>query len=223
MLAASSKAPPFTLPSDSGKDFSLEAQRGRYVVVYFYPRDDTPGCTVEAQGFRDASKKLAALGATVVGVSKDSIKSHCRFRDKHTLDFPLLSDERGAVIEKYGAWGEKNMYGKAMMGIIRSTVVIDPEGKVVRYFPKVKVAGHVDEVLATIAAHKNGEAVGVTVKAAPQMADAAKHARAKKAPAKAAKKAPAKAAKKASARKAPAKAAKKAPAKAAKKAPAKTR
>jgi peroxiredoxin Q/BCP len=198
MLAASTKAPSFTLPSDSGKDFSLDAQRGRYVVVYFYPRDDTPGCTVEAQGFRDASKKLAALGASVVGVSKDTIKSHCRFRDKYALDFPLLSDESGAVIEKYGAWGEKNMYGKAMMGIIRSTVVIDPEGKVVRFFPKVKVAGHVDEVLATIAAHKKGESVSPAESAAAPKKAPAKKADVKKPQAKApaktalAKKAPAK-------------------------------
>jgi peroxiredoxin Q/BCP len=196
MLVAGQKAPSFKLPSSLGDDFSLEAQRGKYVVVYFYPRDDTPGCTVEAQDFRDAGPELASLGAVVVGVSKDTIKSHCRFSAKYALTFPLLSDESGDVLTAYGAWGEKSMYGKVSMGIIRSTAVIDPEGRIVAHFPKVKVAGHAAAVVAAIAAHQSGDAVATPPKAA------------KKVPAKAAKKAPAKAAKKA-----PAKAAKKAPAK----------
>jgi thioredoxin-dependent peroxiredoxin len=148
------KAPAFELPSSAGGSLRLSDLAGKYVVVYFYPRDATPGCTTEAQGFRDARERLDALGAEVVGVSKDSIASHCKFRDKHDLTFPLLSDETGAMIEKYGAWGEKKLYGKTSMGIIRSTVVIDPGGKVVAHFPKVRVAGHVDAVLAAIEADR---------------------------------------------------------------------
>ena len=113
-------------------------------------RDDTPGCTLEAQGFSKALGKLDKLGAAVVGVSKDSLESHCKFRDKYGLKFPLLSDPDGKVIEKYGAWGEKNMYGKKSMGIVRTTVIVEPEGKVAKVFPKVKVDGHVDAVLDAI-------------------------------------------------------------------------
>ncbi len=144
------KAPAFKLPSSEGGTLGLSDFAGKYLVVYFYPKDDTPGCTTEAQGFRDALPKLAKLGAAVVGVSKDSIKAHCKFRDKHGLTFPLLSDETGATIEKYGAWGEKKLYGKTSLGIIRSTVVVGPDGEVVAHFPKVKVAGHVDAVIAAI-------------------------------------------------------------------------
>ena len=150
MLEAGKKAPAFKLPADSGKTVSLADFAGKTVVVYFYPRDSTPGCTVEAQGFRDAAGELAKRGAVVLGVSKDSIASHCKFSGKQGLNFPLLSDESGEMIEKYGAWGEKNMYGKKMMGIIRSTVVIGPDGRVKRVFPKVKVDGHVAAVLAAI-------------------------------------------------------------------------
>ncbi len=148
------KAPAFNLPSSEGGNLRLADLAGKYAVVYFYPKDDTPGCTTEAQGFRDAREKLDALGAVVVGVSKDSIKSHCKFRDKHGLTFPLLSDESGETLEKYGAWGEKKLYGKTSMGILRSTVVVGPDGKVVAHFPKVKVAGHVDAVLAAIEADR---------------------------------------------------------------------
>ncbi len=149
-LKEGSKAPAFTLESSQGGRVSLSDFAGKTVVLYFYPKDQTPGCTVEAQNFRDAAKQLAKKNAVVLGVSKDSIASHCKFVDKQQLNFALLSDPDGAVIEKYGAWGEKNMYGKKMMGIIRSTVVIGPDGKVKKLWPKVKVAGHVDEVLAAI-------------------------------------------------------------------------
>ena len=148
------KAPAFELPSSEGGAIGLADLAGKYAVIYFYPRDATPGCTTEAQGFRDAAEALDALGAVVVGVSKDSIKSHCKFRDKHALNFALLSDEAGEMIERYGAWGEKTMYGRTSMGIIRSTVVLNPEGEVVAHFPKVKVKGHVEQVLAASAADK---------------------------------------------------------------------
>ncbi len=150
MLDEGKQAPAFTLKADDGEKISLAGFKGRYLVIYFYPRDDTPGCTLEAQGFNKALAQLDRLGAAVVGISKDSLESHCKFRDKYRLKFPLLSDPEGKVIEKYGAWGEKNMYGKKSMGIVRSTVIVDPQGKVAKVFPKVKVAGHVDAVIDTI-------------------------------------------------------------------------
>ena len=150
MLAVGKKAPAFNLPADSGQAVSLVDLAGKNVVVYFYPKDDTPGCTLEAKDFRDRQADFAKRNAVVLGVSKDSIASHCKFRDKHSLNFALLSDESGATIEKYGAWGEKNMYGKKMMGIIRSTVVIGADGNVKKLFPKVKVDGHVEQVLAAL-------------------------------------------------------------------------
>ena len=152
MLKEGQKAPAFKLAKDGGGEVTLASQAGKWVVLYFYPRDLTPGCTIEAQDFRDAAKKLAKLGAVVLGVSKDSVASHDKFVAKCELNFPLLSDPDGKVIDAYGAWGEKNLYGKKSMGIIRSTVVIDPAGKVARIFPKVKVAGHVDAVVEAIAA-----------------------------------------------------------------------
>jgi thioredoxin-dependent peroxiredoxin len=151
-LTVGKKAPAFELASSEGGTISLRDLGGRHAVIFFYPKDDTPGCTLEAQGFRDARERLEALGAVVVGVSKDSIASHEKFRRKHGLDFPLLSDPEGVMIEAYGAWGEKNLYGKKSMGILRSTVVLDPRGKVAAHFPKVKVKGHVDEVVRTLEA-----------------------------------------------------------------------
>jgi thioredoxin-dependent peroxiredoxin len=148
MLAVGKKAPAFALESSEGNKVKLSDFSGTPVVVYFYPRDNTPGCTVEAEGFRDAYAKFKKLGVAVVGVSKDSIASHCKFRDKFKLNFPLLSDPEGKVLEAYGAWGDKVMYGKKMKGIIRSTVLIDGSGKVVHHWPKVSVKGHVDDVLA---------------------------------------------------------------------------
>jgi thioredoxin-dependent peroxiredoxin len=150
MLKEGQKAPSFTLEADDGKKVSLGDFAGKNLVLYFYPRDSTPGCTREAEAFRDAVAALKKKNAIVVGVSKDSIASHCKFRDKYKLNFPLLTDPDGKVLEKYGAWGEKVMYGKKMMGIIRSTVVIGPDGKIRKLFPKVKVDGHADEVLAVL-------------------------------------------------------------------------
>jgi peroxiredoxin Q/BCP len=138
----------FSLPSTGGGIWQLRQSRGRKLVLYFYPRDNTPGCTTEAEGFRDAYAKFKKLGVAVVGVSKDSIASHCKFRDKYKLSFPLLSDPDGKMLEAYGAWGDKTMYGKKMKGIIRSTVLLDGDGKVIKHWPKVSVKGHVDEVLA---------------------------------------------------------------------------
>ncbi len=148
MITVGKKAPAFALESSEGGTVKLSDFAGKPVVVYFYPRDNTPGCTVEAEGFRDAYAKFKKLGVAVVGISKDSIASHCKFRDKFELNFPLLSDPDGKVLESYGAWGEKSMYGKKMMGIIRSTVLLDGDGKVVKHWPKVSVKGHVDDVLA---------------------------------------------------------------------------
>jgi peroxiredoxin Q/BCP len=144
------KAPAFTLESADGAKVSLADFKGQQVVLYFYPKDDTPGCTLEAQAFRDALSRFKRKKAVVLGVSRDSTTSHCRFRDKYGLNFPLLSDPEGKVVQAYGAWGEKNMYGKKSMGIIRTTVVIDADGKVAKVFPKVKVAGHAEDVLAAL-------------------------------------------------------------------------
>ncbi len=148
------RAPAFTLPSHQGGKVRLTELKGKYVVVYFYPRDNTPGCTKEAEAFRDAMKKLKKLDAVVLGISKDSIESHEKFAAKYDLDFPLLSDPEGKVLEKYDAWGEKKNYGRTYMGIIRSTVVVGPTGKVVEHFPKVRVKGHVDKVIEAIETHR---------------------------------------------------------------------
>jgi thioredoxin-dependent peroxiredoxin len=152
MVQVGKKAPSFKLPSSEGSDVSLSSLEGKYVVLYFYPRDNTPGCTTEAEAFRDAMPKLKKLGAVVLGVSKDSFASHCKFRDKFKLNFPLLTDADGAVMEKYGAWGEKVLYGKKMEGIIRSTVLIGKDGKVLHHWPKVSVKGHADDVIAKVEA-----------------------------------------------------------------------
>jgi len=146
------KAPAFTLESSEGGKVKLSDLAGKVVVLYFYPRDNTPGCTVEAEGFRDAAPALKKLGAVVLGVSKDSIASHCKFRDKYKLNFPLLTDPDGATLEAYGAWGDKVLYGKKSKGIIRSTVLIGPDGKVRKHWPKVTVKGHVDDVIASVKA-----------------------------------------------------------------------
>ena len=154
MIEVGKKAPSFSLESSDGGHIKLADLAGKTLVLYFYPRDNTPGCTLEAQEFRDAGPALKKLGATVIGVSKDSIASHCKFRDKYKLSFPLLSDPDGKVLEAYGAWGDKVMYGKKMKGIIRSTVVIDRAGKVAKHWPKVSVKGHVAEVVAAVKALK---------------------------------------------------------------------
>jgi len=146
------KAPAFTLESSEGGKVKLGDHAGKVVVVYFYPRDNTPGCTVEAQEFSAAIPALKKLGAVVYGISKDTIASHCKFRDKYGLQFPLLTDADGKVMEAYGAWGDKVMYGKKMKGIIRSTVVIGKDGKVIKHWPKVSVKGHVADVVDSVKA-----------------------------------------------------------------------
>ena len=152
MLEVGKKAPAFTLESSEGGKVKLSDFAGKVVVLYFYPRDNTPGCTIEAQDFRDAVPALEKLGAVVLGVSKDTIASHCKFRDKYKLNFPLLTDADGKVMAAYGAWGDKVLYGKKMKGIIRSTVLIDKAGKIVQHWPKVSVKGHVDEVVDAVKA-----------------------------------------------------------------------
>lgn len=144
------KAPDFTLETGDGETVRLSDLRGKKVVLYFYPRDNTPGCTREACAFRDGMGKLRRLGATVLGVSTDSAASHKKFADKFDLNFPLLADTEKEVAIRYGAWQEKNMYGRKSMGIVRSTFVIDEDGKILKVFPRVKVDGHFDEVLEAL-------------------------------------------------------------------------
>jgi peroxiredoxin Q/BCP len=149
-LEVGSKAPAFTLQSDSGKKIKLSDFKGKAVVLYFYPKDDTPGCTKEACAFRDASLQLQELGAVVLGVSPDDADSHAKFRDKFSLNFPLLSDPEHKMAEEYGAWREKNMYGKKSMGIQRSTYLIDGAGKIAKVWKKVSVDGHDAQVLEAL-------------------------------------------------------------------------
>lgn len=143
--------PPFTLSDADGNAVSLKQLRGRHVVVYFYPRDDTPGCTKEACGFRDHWKELQAAGAAVLGISPDDEASHRKFRDKYALPFTLLADPDRKVMTRYGAYGEKTMYGKKTMGVIRSTVLVGPDGKVVKHWRRVaKAADHPRKVLEAL-------------------------------------------------------------------------
>jgi peroxiredoxin Q/BCP len=151
-IEAPRKAPAFTLPADDGKQVSLAGLAGSPVVLYFYPKDDTPGCTREACAFRDLKVELKKLGARVFGISPDDVASHANFRDKYKLNFPLLADVGHKVAEKYGAWREKNMYGKKTMGIQRSTYLIDADGKVAKLWKSVKVDGHDEHVLAALRA-----------------------------------------------------------------------
>ena len=151
MPRAGDAAPEFTLPSDRGGDVSLESLRGGPVVLYFYPKDDTSGCTTQACEFRDSWAEVQARGAVVLGVSPDSVASHEKFRDKFSLPFPLLADEDHAVAEAYGVWGEKSMYGRKYQGILRTTFIIDPAGRIAHVFEKVKPRGHAAEVLDALA------------------------------------------------------------------------
>jgi peroxiredoxin Q/BCP len=150
MLKAGDKAPPFALPSNEGRTIRLADLKGKPVVLYFYPKDDTPGCTKEACSFRDAWTDIQETGAVVLGVSPDVAASHEKFRTKYRLPFPLLSDPDHAVAEAYGAWGEKSMYGRKYEGILRTTFLIDGTGVVQRVFEKVRPEGHADEVLAAV-------------------------------------------------------------------------
>ncbi|MDX1946669.1 MAG: thioredoxin-dependent thiol peroxidase [Pirellulaceae bacterium] len=141
-LEEGDKAPAFTLQADDGTKVKLADFKGSPVVLYFYPADDTPGCTKEACAFRDRSAELKKLGAKVIGISPDDVGSHAKFRDKYQLNFPLLADPEHAVAEKFGAWREKNMYGKKKMGIARSTFLIGPDGVIAKAWKAVKVEGH---------------------------------------------------------------------------------
>ena len=148
VLKAGDAAPDFDMAADGGGRVALADFKGKAVVLYFYPKDDTTGCTTEAKGFAEAADDFAAAGVAVVGVSKDSVASHNRFKAKYGLNFALGSDADGAVVEAYGVWVEKSMYGRQYMGIERATFLIDAKSEIVRVWRKVKVAGHVAEVLA---------------------------------------------------------------------------
>jgi peroxiredoxin Q/BCP len=152
MIDAGQTAPDFTLPRDGGADITLSSLKGGPVVLYFYPRDDTPGCTTEANDFTAMLPDFTAVGARVIGVSKDTVAKHEKFIAKHDLGVTLVSDAEGDLCERYGTWVEKNMYGKKSMGIQRATFLIDAEGVVARVWPKVKVAGHAAEVLEAVKA-----------------------------------------------------------------------
>ncbi len=146
MIEENKKAPQFTLPDQNGNRISLKDFNGKKVVLYFYPKDNTPGCTKEACDFRDSIEEFKKIKAVVLGVSPDSVESHKKFAEKYDLPFPLLSDPEKKVLNKYGVWKEKSMYGRKYMGVERTTVVIDEQGKIIKIFPKVKVKGHVEEV-----------------------------------------------------------------------------
>ena len=150
MLAIGEVAPDFALESDEGEIVRLSDYRGKVVVLYFYPRDDTPGCTKEACSFRDAYDLFLGKGAVVLGVSPDKSASHGRFKAKYSLPFRLLADPEKKVLKAYGAWGEKKMYGRTTEGVIRSTYVLDAEGKIKAVFPKVKPEGHAREILEAL-------------------------------------------------------------------------
>lgn len=141
------KAPAFTLPDADGNDHKLSDYKGKWVLVYFYPRDNTPGCTKEACAMRDSHPSFKKLKAVVLGVSADSPKSHTKFRDKHDLNFTLLSDEDKGMLKDYGVWGKKKFMGREFMGIQRMSFLIDPKGKIAKVYEKVKPAEHADEVL----------------------------------------------------------------------------
>ena len=144
------KAPDFTAMSDAGEEVSLSSLRGKKVVLYFYPRDDTPGCTTEACDFRDRAEALAAKDAVVLGVSTDSVASHEKFKAKHALPFTLLADPNKELVNAYGVYQEKKQYGRSYMGTVRTTFVIDPDGTITNVFERVRVNGHADAVLASL-------------------------------------------------------------------------
>lgn len=152
MLQAGENAPDFTLPRDGGGEITLSGLRPQKVVLYFYPRDDTPGCTTEAVDFTRLADEFRQAGATVIGVSKDDVARHDKFVAKHDLGVILASDADSDVCERYGVWGEKQMYGKTFMGITRATFLIDGTGRIARVWPKVKVEGHAEEVLEAVRA-----------------------------------------------------------------------
>ncbi|MFE1601894.1 thioredoxin-dependent thiol peroxidase [Methylobacterium sp. ID0610] len=140
-------APDFSLPATGGETISLTSLKGRKAVLYFYPKDDTSGCTLEAKAFNDLRDAFAAADTVVIGISPDPMKSHDKFREKYGLDFPLVSDEEKAMLQAYGVWVEKSMYGRKYMGVERTTVLIGRDGRIAQVWPKVKVPGHADAVL----------------------------------------------------------------------------
>ena len=155
MISIGDNAPQFTLSTNGRDQFSLADAAGKYLILYFYPKDDTPGCTKEAIGFSETSAAFDAQNAMVVGVSRDTVKKHDKFVGKYDLRIPLISDEEGSLCEAFGTWVEKSMYGKTYMGIERATFLISPEGKVLHIWRKVKVPGHVEEVLAQLQSLKS--------------------------------------------------------------------
>jgi len=155
MISIGNNAPQFTLSTNGGGQFSLADATGKYLILYFYPKDDTPGCTKEAIGFSEASAAFDTQNAMVVGVSRDTVKKHDKFVGKYDLRIPLISDEDGGLCEAFGTWVEKSMYGKTYMGIERATFLISPDGKVLHIWRKVKVRGHVEEVLAQLQSLKS--------------------------------------------------------------------
>ncbi len=150
--AEGSKAPEIDLPTDNGGHFRLSDMKGRKVVVYFYPKDDTSGCTAESCSLSENIKSFEKLGVDIVGISKCSVKKHDKFKAKYDLQFPLVSDENGDVCERYGVWIQKSMYGRKYMGIDRTTFLIGEDGNIEKVWPKVKVPGHTDEILAALKA-----------------------------------------------------------------------
>ena len=151
-LSTGDRAPDITLPDQDGQTRRLSELRGKWVLVYFYPRDDTPGCTIEACGLRDASARYRKLGLEVIGISTDSVRSHRKFADKFDLPFTLLADEEKRAVQAFGAWGKKKFMGREFLGTLRSSFLVDPAGKLARIYAKVKPAQHADEVLADVAA-----------------------------------------------------------------------
>lgn len=147
ILEVGEKAPDFSIPDQNGKVIELNDIHGKWTVVYFYPKDDTPGCTVEAKEFTDLSKDFGSKGATIYGVSPDNEAKHCKFIDKHGLSVELLADTEKTMLADYGVWQEKQMYGKTYMGVVRTTYLINPDGEIAEVWPKVKAKGHAEAVL----------------------------------------------------------------------------
>ncbi|MDV7339419.1 thioredoxin-dependent thiol peroxidase [Terasakiella sp. A23] len=151
-LEVGNNAPDFTLPTDNAGELSLSSLKGKKVVLYFYPKDSTPGCTTQAKGFRDHMAEFEAENCVIVGASKDSVKRHDNFKAKQELNFALVSDAESDLCEKYGVWQEKKMYGKTFMGIVRTTFLIDENGVIQKIWPKVKVKDHIEDVLEAVKA-----------------------------------------------------------------------
>jgi peroxiredoxin Q/BCP len=149
-ISINDKAPDFSAATDGGDKISLKDYKGKWVVLYFYPKDNTSGCTTEACDFRDNMERITSSNAVVIGVSPDSVKSHDGFKNKYNLNFNLVSDEDKSICEKYGVWVEKSMYGRKYMGVLRSTFIIGPDGKIKFIYSKVSVSGHVDAVMSKI-------------------------------------------------------------------------